>query len=592
MIRRLAPLFVLLIIGTGLLAASGSKSTVTAVPLTLRPRLPSGTFVARIYYNSLDELNTLTAYDLWEYNNLDQSYILLSLDALEYSTLEKQGWRLQIDHEQTAQLTIANSPFATGYRTVEEIYYDLGRINTRYPDLTELVTYGQSTCLAQGGCTTLGGEALPGFDLLAFRISNEDIAGVSTVASDSMRRGSKPVFFLLANIHAREIAVPEIAMDFINALLSGYGQDASITSIVDWHEIWVIPLANPDAHWLVELGANPNYDQGAFYQRKNANLDVDDDGTPDCSVWPPQVGLQYGVDLNRNHSYAWGTGGSSADPCSQTFRGPAAASELETSALQDLVSALIADQRNQQEAAPQSTSGLLITMHSFGDLVLWPWGNDDQPSPNYHGLKAIGDMLASFNGYESCQASTCLYHTSGTTDDWAYGELGIPAFTYEIGQTFMPEYDDIRQSLSPLNLPSLLYAAHVARMPYETILGPDVHGLQAQLSNEGLVELTAAIDDRQHGGQNITAASLSIRLPHWAEGAEPIPLSPTDGRFDSPVEQVAAVLDPVELGSGRHLLYVNGMDSEGHWGIMGELFLDLPSGTIPRLYIPFNITSN
>ena len=33
-----------------------------------------------------------------------------------------------------------------------------------------------------------------------------------------------------------------------------------------------------------------------------------------------------------------------------------------------------------------------------------------------------------------------LYPTSGTSDDWAYGDLGIAAFTFEMGTTFMPAY--------------------------------------------------------------------------------------------------------------------------------------------------------
>jgi hypothetical protein len=32
--------------------------------------------------------------------------------------------------------------------------------------------------------------------------------------------------------------------------------------------------------------------------------------------------------------------------------------------------------------------------------------------------------------------ATCLYGTSGTTDDYTYGKLGVSSYTFEIGQNF------------------------------------------------------------------------------------------------------------------------------------------------------------
>ena len=38
----------------------------------------------------------------------------------------------------------------------------------------------------------------------------------------------------------------------------------------------------------------------------------------------------FGTDANRNWGYQWGTGGSSSDPCSDTYMGASAFSEIET----------------------------------------------------------------------------------------------------------------------------------------------------------------------------------------------------------------------------------------------------------------------
>ena len=50
-------------------------------------------------------------------------------------------------------------------------------------------------------------------DMWVLRITNED-AAYGDIAD-------KPVFFLIANIHAREVATPELAIRYIKYLTSG-----------------------------------------------------------------------------------------------------------------------------------------------------------------------------------------------------------------------------------------------------------------------------------------------------------------------------------------------------------------------------------
>jgi hypothetical protein len=245
---------------------------------------------------------------------------------------------------------------------------------------------------------------LPGYDLLAMRVTNEAITGSSTISGTSVISGTKPVFSLMANIHAREITTPELVMRMLDWLVTEYDKDPNVTWIVDWHELWLLPVANPDGHWLVELGEQLPYGNSPFFQRKSANRSYG------CSTWEPTPLSQYGIDLNRNHSYAWGGFGSSTSPCSQNFRGPFATSEPEVAQLQLLIKDLIADQRGplSTDAAPDDTTGIFITLHSHSELVLWPWGYTFAAAPNRTGLKAIGDKLAGYNGYTSCQPSSCL----------------------------------------------------------------------------------------------------------------------------------------------------------------------------------------
>ncbi|MGF1504889.1 MAG: M14 family zinc carboxypeptidase, partial [Anaerolineae bacterium] len=441
--------------------------------------------------------------------------------------------------------------------------------DANYPDLVEMVDYGDSFCKGEGGCTTLGGDELEGFDLYAMRISNENVPGTSTINGDgTVTPGDKPVAVLMFNIHAREITTPELGIRVIREFVNGYGVDADLTWIADYHEVWVIPTSNPDGLWLVELGTKSPYGGSPLSYWKNAN----DAG---CSSWPPSSFSQPGVDLNRNHTFKWNTGGSSGSPCNLTYRGTAAGSEPEVDQFETLVASLIPDQRGPGDTAPapQDTTGLLISTHSFSELVLWPWGYTPGPAPNKTGLQAIGDKLATYNGYLSCQPSLCLYGTSGTTDDWSYGELGIPSFTFEVGTQFMPPYSEVDAIQWPDNGPAYIYTTRIARAPYMEVQGPDALDLNTT-GGPAIVNLTALLDDNDNGGQDIAAAEYYINTPPWEPGAVANPMTPIFGGFNDPAVGVEAAVDLTGLPQGQHTIFVRGQDAGGNWGPVSAIFVE------------------
>lgn len=73
-----------------------------------------------------------------------------------------------------------------------------------------------------------------------------------------------------------------------------------------------------------------------------------------------------GVDLNRNYDSQWGAAGASTNPCSQTYMGSEAASEIET--------------KNVQNEALRIGSRTLawVTTHTFGQMVLTPYSFLDE----------------------------------------------------------------------------------------------------------------------------------------------------------------------------------------------------------------------
>jgi hypothetical protein len=433
-----------------------------------------------------------------------------------------------------------------------------------------LVDYGDSYAKTVGGVTTPDDQQLAGYDLLALKVTNRATAG------------PKPTFVLMAGVHSREIATPEIALRFADWLTQNYGQDGDATWLVDEQEVWILPTANPDGHWFVELGTRAPYNGSPWMWRKNGHLDGP-------MTWPPDAFSQDGVDLNRNFAFRWGTQGVDWNPSSQTYPGPSPASEPETQALQNLLSGVFPDQRGplDSDPAPDTTTGMLISLHQHGELVVWPWWGTLTPTPNSTGLETIGRKLATFNGYTAGPGASTLYYASGTTDDWGYGTLGVPSYTFEVGQEFLPPYTAVDSTLWPENRGALLYAAKIARTPYLTALGPDVQTVTLDVT-DGSLTVTAAIDDTANGGQAIAAAEVYVDTPPWRDGAVPSVLAAVDGSLDSLAENVAASLSLDGLGTGQYAVYVRGQDAGGHWGPLtaGLLTLDPPANRPPVLVTP------
>lgn len=500
---------------------------VSAVPTRAADPIPTPE-VVEIPYADTAALTTLTArLDVWEVRTAEK-LLIAAITPQERAWLEAQGYTPRA--HATLNIHPDTIPGFPCYRTIAELYAQLDTWLAAYPHLMEGYTIGYSY------------QNRP---LRVVRLTNE------------ARGGTKPRFFLMANIHGRELITPETAMVFIQKLLNGYNVDPDITWLLDYHEIYVLVSSNPDGHVKNEPG------QPWAWWRKNANP------TNGCA------NSTYGVDLNRNHSFKWG--GASTDPCDETYQGPRVASESETQAVQNYVRTLFPDQRGPADgdAAPADATGVFITLHSYSNLVLWPWGHTASAAPNGAQLAMLGTKMASFNGYTPEQSNS-LYPTTGTSDDWAYGELGIAAYTLEIGSSgdgFYPSCSRYDALIQP-NLGALLYAAKVARTPYLTSFGPDALQVTATptttLAGEPL-RLQAIIDDRQNGNKPIAAAEAYVDTPPW-EGGTPIPLTAADGAFNSAVETVRGDLATAELTSGRHILFVRGRDATNAWGPVSAVF--------------------
>ncbi len=519
--------------------------------------------IYRVLVRTADETRRLLdgGWDVVEARGPD--YLLIVGDAADAEALRRQGFI--VTPEQSAGARFAPFTFYySGYRTVFEHYQHLDAVAAAYPHLARVIDYGDSWR----------------------KTSNPaDAHDLKAICITRLRPGDcalsphtdKPRFLMIAAIHARELSTSEMAWRWIDYLVAGYGNDPDVTWLLDHQEMWVIPVANPDGRFIVET-AN-------LWQRKNAN-------TTHCPSGA------FGVDLNRNASFAWGGSGSSGYACDETYRGPAPASEPEQYHLEALMQQLFHDQRGPliTDTAPLTTSGVMLTLHSYSNLVLFPWGwvqcaygSPCPPSlraPNDAGLRALGFRMSYFNGYQTGQAPELLYWADGTTDDWAYGALGIPAYTFEIGpqsgacSAFHPDYACQDSLFWPQNRGAFVYAAKVARQPYALAHGPSALSLTLGVSGT-LLTVAATIDDNTLGAagidrpaaQPISAAELYVDVPPWAGGV-PIPMSAQDGSFDAASERVVGTLDIGSLNLGRQLVFVRGRDADGNWGPVTAMWLN------------------
>ena len=554
-LRLFIPAFVLLL---PLLALGGSVTNASA-PLPQKSPDQPQTLVLRVYFHDNAERDRLATQLNAEEAATTGGYLTVFADQSLYQSILSQGIRAEIDQAETKAFNSIKwgaDTFYGGFKTVEEEGTYLNQMAATYPTLAQVVDIGDSWCKVHTGTCTLPAP-YNGYDILALHITNQAIAG------------PKPVYWFEAGIHAREIAAPEIAMHYISYLLDGYNSDPDAHWLVDYQDIWVIPMLNPDGHHIVEAGGGGD---SPYYQRKNSN------NTNGCTTWPPDAFTQFGTDNNRNFPFMWNCcGGSSSAPCDQTYHGTGGASDPETQATVNQVRLLIPDQRgpNITDPAPITATGVIMDMHSNASLNLYPWGFTTTASPNGAEFNVIGAHMQHTNAnppgnnYQSCQPPNCLYAVDGDGLDWGYGELGAASFTTEVGgNDFFVPLSYVDNTLWPANKGALIYEAKVARTPFLLAHGPDAYNVATtpMTVTQGLTTtLSGTINFAWTGNtfsQNVGAAEYYIDTPPWAGGTA-IPMS---GNFTSPTVPVQATIDTSSLTVGRHIIFVRGRGANDYQG--------------------------
>lgn len=480
--------------------------------------------------------------------NIKQGYVEVTVDPSELAAIDQAGFTWKINQALTEALTQPRPategggiPGFTCYRTVEEMYATAASLASQEPALVTWTDIGNSWLKQQG---------LDGYDVQLLTITNQAVAG------------PKPAITLIGSTHAREYTTAETVTRFAEYLVGAYGDDPDVTWMIDHQIFYLILVLNPDGRKQAETGLS---------WRKNADNDF-------CTGSNSR-----GIDLNRNCGFQWACcGGSSGSACDETFHGPSASSEPETQVFEAHVLASYADRRppDLTTAAPDDTSGLVIDIHAYGEVILSSWGFTSTPPPNADGILRIGRKMGYFNGYRPQLGSTGS--VDGSTKDFVYGELGVPSYTLELGTSFFQDCAFFESSMWPANRETLKQIAKYVRATYQLTRGPDAFDLQVMpmpATPSDAITIQCSLSDQRFDTQNgtepsqtIGQAELYIDVPPW-NGGTPISLTADDGAFDEVEENASATLAPGTLAPGTHSVFVRAQDSASDWGTVSAAWV-------------------
>jgi len=246
------------------------------------------------------------------------------------------------------------------------------------------------------------------------------LRGVHIYRAGSGRRA----IWLDATIHAREWLATATHMKIMKHLVDDY-TDANVAQLLQTYDFWMIPVANPD-------GYTYSHTTDRLWRKSRS----------------PNAGSTcIGTDLNRNYNQMWGNAGASTAPCSETYRGSSAGSEVETQAWQNALD------------ARRASLMLTIHFHTYGQLWLMPWGSVlpsgacNYATDNAEMLviaNACADAVQSTYNTQWARGNSCftIYPASGITMDYSKGVSGVKyTFTPELrGNNFIVAANQINPS--------------------------------------------------------------------------------------------------------------------------------------------------
>ncbi|XP_036038525.1 carboxypeptidase A1 [Onychomys torridus] len=282
----------------------------------------------------------------------------------------------QMSAFQARALSTKTFNYAT-YHTLDEIYEFMDLLVTENPQLVSKIQIGNTF------------EGRPIY-----------------VLKFSTGGNNRPAIWIDTGIHSREWVTQASGVWFAKKITEDYGQDAAFTAILDNMDIFLEIVTNPD-------GFAYTHKTNRMWRKTRSRT---------------QGSLCVGADPNRNWDAGFGLPGASSNPCSDTYHGKFANSEVEVKSIVDFVT-------------NHGNIKAFISIHSYSQLLLYPYGYTSEPAPDKEELdqlaKSAVTALTSLYGtkYKYGSIIDTIYQASGSTIDWTYSQGIKYSFTFELRDT-------------------------------------------------------------------------------------------------------------------------------------------------------------
>ncbi|XP_075809688.1 carboxypeptidase A1 [Microtus pennsylvanicus] len=217
---------------------------------------------------------------------------------------------------------------------------------------------------------------------------------------------NRPAAWIDTGIHSREWVTQASGVWFAKKITTDYEKDPILKAILEKMDIFLEIVTNPD-------GFVYTHKTNRMWRKTRSRI---------------QGSLCVGADPNRNWDAGFGLSGASSNPCSDTYHGKSANSEVEVKSIVDFVKT-------------HGNIKAFISIHSYSQLLLYPYGYKSDAVPDKEELdnlaKSAVTALTSLYGtkYKYGSIIDTIYQASGNTIDWTYSQGIKYSFTFELRDT-------------------------------------------------------------------------------------------------------------------------------------------------------------
>ncbi|NWZ80049.1 CBPB2 Carboxypeptidase, partial [Poecile atricapillus] len=317
-----------------------------------------------------------------------------------------------IIEKQTVNDTISargSSSYYENYHSMKEIYRWMEEVVKVHSDLLQKIYIGSSY------------EKRP---LYVLKISK------------SMEK-SKNAIWIDCGIHAREWISPAFCLWFIGHVIHVRERDQTMTTLLEHFDFYIMPVINVDGYEYTW-----SHPSNRLWRKSRSSH-----GNSKC----------IGTDMNRNFDAHWCGPGASHSECQEIYCGPYPESEPEVKA----VARFVRDHKDTIKA--------YITMHSYSQLVLFPYSYTMNKSKDHEELESLAQKAAkaikrtTWKTYRPGAGAQTIYLAPGGSDDWAY-DLGIKySFTFELRDTGTYGFLLPSREIKPTSLEALSAVKEIAQ---------------------------------------------------------------------------------------------------------------------------------